>query len=698
MHDMNSEFLFYASGVPSGSIDFESPDREMTDVMRADFDRLRPVWQAGSSGRVWTGEEVCLAGRVYRYHMNLGRGRIYAEMESPSPVDIAVSDGSLCGFLFPGRNESRTYVRKGYEDCTNLVYWNDPLISPCTNHVMEPVTAMVPMRDGVRLATDIYLPEERRNQKLPSILIRTCYNKNSNSAVWARYAARGYAVVVQDCRGREASEGEWIPFIHERDDGDDTINWIVSQPFSDGGVGMLGGSYLGYVQWAAAASGNPHLKALVSQVTAGSPFVDLPKRGGCLESGILAWSFMVADRITNDNACVRDDWETLLRHRPIKDIPSTALGKSIPFFDEWMKHPDNDAFWKKAAWEDHADSIDVPALYISGWFDDDGPGTTMAWKMNQERNRANQRMILGPWLHKTNSTRKVHTLELPPNALRYDLDVLYVKWFDRFLKGVENRVDEGPAVEYYMLGEGEWKTSKEWPPKESVMTPFYFTAADCGLSYSPEEAQSAISYHFDPADPFPYVIDVSENECAVPGDYTEAEKREDVLLFTSPVLDRPLSVAGDVVAVLKAASSCRDTDWIVRLTDVGPMSHEPAGDGPAGDGPVGDEPAAGQEIRSIKLSDGLLRARYRNSFETPELLVPGESAYFEIRMTRIAHTFKKGHRIRVQVTSGADNLCFANSNTGGDEALAVDLIPADQTIFTGGTDGSYIELPVLPRT
>lgn len=689
---MNSKFLYYASGVLSGTIDFQDPAQEKT----ADFNQMYPVWNSGG-GQVWLEDEVRLGGRIYRYHTDLGRGRIYADMESPVTVDVAVCNGYLCGFLFPGRNESRTYVLEGYEDCTNLICWSDPLISPCTRQVKEPFTVMIPMRDGIRLATDIFLPTGNEKETYPSILIRTCYNKNSNEALWARYAARGYAVIVQDCRGREASEGEWIPFIHEMADGDDTINWIAAQSWSDGGVGMLGGSYLGYVQWAAAASGNPHLKALVSQVTAGSPFVDLPKRGGCLESGVLAWSFMVADRITNDEACVRDDWDSLLRHRPIGDIPSKALGKRIPFFDEWMKHPDNDEFWKKAAWEDHADSIDIPALYISGWFDDDGPGTTMAWEMNQKRGRSHQRMILGPWLHKTNSTRKVHTLELPPNALRYDLDALYVRWFDRFLKGVENQVDDGPAVEYYMLGEGEWKEDSQWPPKAAVMTPFYFSsAADCtaggseaetyGLRRSPEETQTSLSYHFDPADPFPYVIDVSENECAVPGDYTEAEKRSDVLLFTSPYLTDPVSIAGDVIAVLKATSSCPDTDWIVRLTDVGPAKDD------SGSG------STEHAVRSIKLSDGLLRARYRRSFEKPELLVPGEPAYFEIRMTRIAHTFKKGHRIRIQITSGADNLCFANSNTGGDEALAVELIPADQSIYTGGTDGSFVKLPVLAVT
>ena len=668
----HSKFLFYASGIFSGEIDFESGEERTSD-----YRRLFSIWSDDEGRQRWTGEEVRFCGRIYQFYTNMGRGRIYAEMESRDPVDIAVFDGYLCGFLFPGRNESRTYVAEGYEDCTNLLFWDDPDISPADCSVKKTADLMVPMRDGIRLATDVILPDIADIKKVPSILVRTCYNKNINQILWERYARRGYAVIVQDCRGREASEGEWAPFVHESEDGDDTLNWIAAQPWSDGAVGMLGGSYLGYVQWAAAASGNPHLKALVSQVTSGSAFVDLPKRGGCLESGILAWSFMVADKETNDGACVRDDWDQLLKHRPISEIPSVALGKNIPFYDEWMAHPDNDEFWKKAAWEDSADKIDIPALYISGWFDDDGPGTTCAWEMNQARGRAHQKMILGPWLHKTNSARRIHTLDLPANALRYDLDVLYVRWFDRFLKGVENHVDDGPAVEYYMLGEGEWKCADCWPPKESVMTPFYLSASTDGerhsglLVSSPDSKQTGCDYRFDPADPFPYVIDVSENECAVPGDYTEAEKREDVLLFTSPILTEKVSIAGDIYGVIKAASSCCDTDWIIRLTDVGP------------DG------------RSLKLSDGLLRARYRHSYEKPELLTPGKAEIYEIRMTRIAHTFLEGHRIRIQITSGADNLCFANSNTGGDEAVAVELKTAEQTVYTGGVDGSYIRLPVL---
>lgn len=684
---MNSRFLFYASGIPSGEIDFASfgTDNNAGSCAPPDASFLYPLWMADGGRRQWTGDKVLLDGRKYQYHTTLGRGRIYADMESACPVDIAAFEGYLCGFLFPGRNESRTYVVEGCEDCTNLVFWQDPLISPCSYSTQDTVTVMVSMRDGINLATDIILPKGKNSQKFPAILIRTCYNKNSNRSIWERYARRGYAVVVQDCRGREASEGEWMPFVNESEDGDDTISWIAAQPWSDGGVGMLGGSYLGYVQWAAAASGNPHLKALVSQVTAGSPFTDLPRRGGCLESGILAWSFMVAEKETDPLACVRTDWDSLLRHRPIKDIPAAALGKPIPFFDEWMAHPDNDGFWKRAAWEDKADSIDVPALYISGWFDDDGPGTTMAWEMNQKRGRKHQKMILGPWLHKTNSTRKVHTLKLPPNALRYDLDALYVGWFDHFLKGINNQAEDGPAVRYYMLGGGQWKTSDCWPPKEAVMTPFYLTAAPDGapkegtLTGCPEGKQTALSFCYDPADPFPYVIDVSENECAVPGDYAEAEKREDVLLFTSSILTHPVAIAGDVYACLKAASSCTDTDWVVRLTDV--------------------EPQKGCEqetaVRSLRLSDGILRARYRHSYDRPQPLIPDEPDFFHIRMTRIAHTFQKGHRIRISVTSSADNLCFANSNTGGDEALAIDLIPARQTVFTGGSDGSYIKLPVL---
>lgn len=642
------------------------------------------LWKLSGNREIWTGDIVNLGEYVYEKYLTvqdekLGEGYVYAQMLSNASVDVVTYKNQLVGFMIPGRNESVTIVKNGYQNLTNQALWESKNISQDEYTIEDLGTFMVPMRDGIKLATSVAVPHENNGRKLPAILVRTCYNKNENKMMWDKYAKRGYAVVVQDTRGREASEGEWIPFGNEINDGDDTLNWIAGQSWSNGSVGMLGGSYLGFVQWAAAASGNKHLKALVSQVTAGSPFVDLPRRGGTFGSGILAWSFMVAKKETNFAACIRDDWEKLLSHRPISEIPQLALRERIPFYDKWMEHQDNDSFWQSSDWSLHGDKIDVPALYVSGWFDDDGPGTTLAWEMNSKNNRLNQRMILGPWLHKANSSRKIHNFKLDKNVLRYDLDCLYVRWFDRFLKGISNSVETEQSVEYYMLGDNTWRRSKQWPPENAELTKMFLSSkksaqsslGDGKLCFEQQKELTSSEYIFDPYNPFPYLIDMSENECAVPEDYSSYEARVDVLIYTSPELSEEIAIAGDVFAEVYAASSCIDTDWVVRLTDVG------------------------TDGSSLKLSDGIIRARYRNSYEKPELLVPGKVEKYYVRMTRIAHTFKKGHKIRLQITSGADRLCFANSNTGGCESQAVTLIKAEQRVYHGGEYTSCILLPII---
>lgn len=605
---------------------------------------------------------------------------IWAQRRVKFPLDIVVGNNQVIGFILIKRDSCIILVRPGYENLTPLKYWNDPLLSRADHAVKHIGKFSVKMRDGISLATEVWLPADLpEGSKVPAILVRTPYGRLRLGEAELRFVQRGYALVAQDTRGREDSEGEWIPMIHEINDGDDTLNWIAEQPWSDGKIGMIGASYGGFVQWAAAASGNPHLKSIVSLVTAGSPFIDIPRKGGTIVSGMLAWSFMMAEKRLNTDAMNRDDWDEVLSIRPIKDIPKKALGKDIYFWNQWMEHTDYDDFWKKSDWTRYGDKIDVPALIISGWYDDDGMGTTEAWEMNERNKRDNQRLILGPWYHQANTTREIHNIPFGNNAIRYDLDLLYLRWFDRFLKGIDNGVEKESRVEYYMVGENQWKKSKKWPPEEVQYVNLYLhsqgnaitSAGDGCIKPTVPDEQPVDTYIFDPKDPAPYLIDMSENECSVPENYKDVEKRDDVLVYTSEPLKEDVAIAGDVYAVLYASSSARDTDWVVRLTDV-------------------DE-----EGNSIRLSDGVIRARYRNSFEKPELLVPNKVERYEIRMTKIANVFKKGHRIRVSVTSGAKNLAFPNHNTGNDPATDTEMIVATQTVYHDKNYPSHIKLPVI---
>ncbi|MFD2044754.1 CocE/NonD family hydrolase [Ornithinibacillus salinisoli] len=688
-----SSFDFYKSGILEGVVQFEK------DGVRFDSKGLEPFpvyfeqLNIGSFEKVnFSGDTVTLTTeeRYEKYQVlatNVAgkeqEGIVWTLMNQKLPVDIVTVNKEIVAFLFHGREDSMILVKSGFETFTPLMLWEDSLLSEVEHGVNHLGRHDVPMRDGIHLATDIWLPNNlSTGEKVPTILIRTPYGRLSEvfgGPHMYRYVKRGFALVVQDTRGREDSEGEWIPMASEIQDGDDTLNWIASQAWSDGKVGMIGGSYGGFVQWAAAASGNPHLKAIISLVTAGTAFVDIPRKGGTLMSGTLAWAFMMADRRMNIEAMNRYDWDELLAHRPIKDIPQKALGEDVPFLTKWFEHEDNDSFWSQSDFTLHGDKINVPSLYVSGWYDDDGMGTTQAWELNQKNQRENQRLVLGPWYHNANSTRQIHDVQFGKNAIRYDLDILYQKWFDRFLKGIHNGVEKEGTVQYYVVGSNEWKQSNQWPPADIDYREFYVSSegnANEGtgqgvLSFEMVNQEKVDSYQFNPQNAAPYLIDVSENECSVPEIYNEVELRDDVLVYTSAPLEEDVEIAGDVYAVLYASSSARDTDWVVRLTDV-------------------DENG-----NSVRLSDGIIRARYRHSFESPELLEPSRVEKYDIRMTKIANTFKKGHRIRVAITSGAVNLAFPNQNTGNKPGEDTEFVVATQKVFHNKDYPTHVKLPVV---
>ncbi len=580
------------------------------------------------------------------------------------PVDAMIYRGKVIGFLQQHREHTLILAEEGYEMLTPLAQWHDGDISRAEFSVCFAGEHMVAMKDGVRLATSVWLPQGSPGQRWPVILIRTPYGRKGLAAEEMRYVQRGYALVAQDVRGREDSEGEWLPFAHEAADGAATLEWIASRDWCDGNIGMTGASYGGFVQWAAATSQNPCLKALVSIVTAGSPFGDVPRKGGTYPAGMLAWCFAMADRKVNRAAMERSDWAEVLRIRPIKDIPRRALGRDVPFWDRWMENPDYNSFWKACDWTVHAEKINVPSLIITGWYDDDFTGSMEAWQIMNRPGKQASRLLIGPWAHDVNTSRDIHNVAAGSNSLYYNIDLLHLRWFDRFLRGIKNGV-ENTRVEYYSLGSNTWHRAGTWPPEASGCRKFYLSEGGL-LSDTGSSVEAFEKYVYDPLNPAPQIMDISENEMNVPGNYRDLEKRNDFVTFTTPPLKERISVAGHVKVVFYASSDARDTDWVVRLLDVDP------------------------EGNSIKLSQGILRARYRKSYEKPELLEPGRIERYEICMDDIASVFEKGHRIRLSFTSAAFEYALVNHNTGNDPASDVEFKKACQRIYYGGQYDSHL--------
>lgn len=619
-------------------------------------------------------------------------GISYIQRGIKFPMDVYFENDQIYAVLMSGRDYAAVLVLDGMEDRTILKEWKTtrPGTAPMdtvkrNGNGICPVTFdgtyMVPTKDGELLATDVYLPAgvmlkgKMENPsggeaacRIPAVLIRTPYGKSNGSQQYFRFVQRGYAVVIQDVRGREDSTGEWLPCHYEIEDGNDALDWIAARPWSDGQAAMTGGSYLGYVQWAAAASGNPHLKAILSSVCAGSPFTDFPRRGGSFSSGTMAWNFAMSEQRFRKDLMLRDDWDEVLEIRPLKDMAKKTLGVGVPFLEEWLRHPHYDDFWKKGDWKERSRGFVVPALVTSGWFDDNGMGTTEALELIDDfYPRGTFKIVLGPWKHSGNADYDIHGIFMGERALRYDMDILAFQWLEHFLKGVDNGIETSAPVEYYTLGSDRWNSGTLWPLEETEVIPWYLGRETLTLRKPTNETGDAFTY--DPAFPATHLIDVSENELEVPEDYANEEKREDVLCYTTVPFTKEYTVTGDITAVLYLSSDCPDTDLFVRITDVDQYGH------------------------SIKLADGVLDVRYRNGFEKPEFMEPGGIYQVIIRTTKLSNTFLPGHCMRFTVTSGAKNFMFPNTNTK-DSFDGQEKRIAHNTIRRGGKCASRLIVPV----
>ena len=563
----------------------------------------------------------------------------------------------------------------------------------------------VPMRDGVLLATDVYRPAGAG--PFPVVMMRLPYNKEQPVLLFLagdilRVAQAGYAVVVQDCRGTWASEGEFSPYFQEAEDGADAIAWAAAQAWSTGDVGMMGASYYGATQWLAATQAPPALKAIAPFITTDQYFEKWTYQGGAFQLGfMLQWAsvtFGVAEAVrrlmrgAGDAAGVgsaigaADAVAANYWHLPLCELPEVA--NLTPYVKDWLAHPDYDDYWRAAAPCEHYENITTPALNFGGWYDLFLGGTLANYAAM--KGRTPQKLVIGPWVHGYNGgVYPARNFGLMAHDGVADVTAMQTRWFDHFLKGEANGVLDEPPVKIFVMGPDVWREEADWPLPDTDWQQWYLHSAgsagtkpaDGVLARTTPDKEPADSYLYDPRNPVPTVggasflpgLFIAAN--AGPRDQREVEQRADVLCYTSEVLTADMEVTGPVRLVLYVSSSAMDTDFTGKLVDVHP-------DGTA-----------------LILTDGILRARYRESLSTQKLMTPGEVYRLEIDLVATANVFFAGHRIRLEVSSSNFPRFDRNTNSGGviAQETEADFVRATNTVWHDAVRASHLILPVIAR-
>ncbi len=586
-------------------------------------------------------------------------------------------------------------------------------------------SVMVPMRDGVKLSTDLYFPEGA-GEKLPVILMRTPYNKNyyrekrsdPNESSTYFFAGQGFVVAVQDCRGRFESEGEYVVSRADTEDGYDAVSWAATQSWSNGNVGTFGCSYLGENQVESAKLRNPHLKAMIPQAAGGAVGAagNHYSYFGAFKGGVIelvanfGWFFQYGSKIfyRPPSGITRADFLQSARlFDPAPKIPAInfqAIWKTLPAIDmvkkaggppsdyeDFLSHDPADSWWEQFGYIKDSDRFDVPALHVNSWYDFGVADTLYTFNLFQRNAesdlaRNNQFAVISPTAHCLSelATEKTIVGERDAGDARFDYASLYLRWFEHWLKGIDNGVTEMPKVQIYVLGRNIWRGEKEWPLARTQFQNYYFHSDGRANSrfgsgtLGPEKpgTEPPDAYSYDPKNPVPSrggPVCCTGTPDAPEGsfDQSEVEMRQDVLVYSSPVLKEDLEVTGPLEVVLYVSSSARDTDFTAKLVDVYP-------DGTA-----------------YNIQEGILRARYRNGFDRKVWMKEGEVYPLKIDLQATSNCFRPGHRIRIEVSSSNFPRFERNLNTGGNNYDETRWELAKNRIFHSAKYPSHIVLPVI---
>ncbi len=547
------------------------------------------------------------------------------------------------------------------------------------------------MRDGVTLRADIYRP--KAEGRYPVLLVRTPYDKTGSMGFGLKAAARGYVVIAQDVRGRFESEGEWYTFKYESLDGYDTVEWAAALPYSNGKVGMFGGSYVGATQFLAALAKPPHLAGICPTVTASNYHDGWTYQGGAFEQWFNeSWSTGLATITMRRRAEKRADALGGTKVLPLNSYPvlEPPSGEGIaPYFKDWLAHPNFDEYWKQWSIEDHYAQIEVPVLSFAAWYDIFLGGSLKNYvrlktEGGTEAARKGQRLVVSVGGHAgQSSTGKVGAVEFG-SKLPTDSDELTLRWYDWLLKGETNGVEKEKPVKIFVMGKNEWREEDDWPLARAKNTKYYLHSAGAANGITGSGALSTVApaeekpdqYVYDPSDAAPTIggpLCCGALPTGIgPEDQRPAEARGDVLVYTTPAFAKDTEVTGPVSLDLYASSSAVDTDFTGMLVDVWPNGF------------------------AQNLTSGILRLRYRNSQEKPELANPGETYHITVDLWATSNVFLAGHKLRLEVSSSNFPRFDRNLNTGEEQARATRMVKATNVIYHDKTHPSSLIVAVVP--
>jgi len=536
----------------------------------------------------------------------------------------------------------------------------------------------VKMRDGVELSADVYRPDVPG--KFDCIVNRTPYLKSSElTLMFGRYfSSHGYAFVGMDVRGRGDSPGEFVPYRSEGKDGYDAIEWCASQAWSTGRVGTIGGSYNGKTQWLTAIEQPPHLTTMIALVSPSDPFVEFPvgEQIPLNES----WYFLTSGHVLQNEEGVQ--WTSVFEHLPLVTMDE-ASGRIMPAWRELFNHTHLDDYWEAERYQTKFDRVQVPVLHISGWYDDEQIGTPLNFigmtAHGAPAVRNSQKMLMGAWPHAINSKSKMGDVDFGPTDI-IDLNGTMLRWFDAWLKGTDNGVKAEAPVRIFVMGANQWVDEREWPLARTQFTDFYLHSrtganslhGDGTLSTAKPAAEKTDSYTYDPKDPVPFITEPSFAQIGGPDDYRPIERRDDVLVYTGDPVTNDTEICGPIKVTLYAATTATDTDFTAKLIDVWPNGY------------------------AERLSDGIVRARFRKGMEKEDLVQPGAISEYKIDAWNTCQMFQPGHRIRLEISSSAFPKYPRNLNTGGPLGQESKMQTAQQTIYHDAQHPSHVTLPIIP--